>query len=280
MTWQDILSVLFAGLVLKFYDWFMARGGHRVDTNWTAKLNQKLEAQRNEYTREIELLRAEIAERSEIFAAARASLHIGFVAAHPRISDAVANLWSSILKIRKFSTEMSFVHEIFMPDEIEDPAMFEKIKSLIPHLSDEEFSARIKEFEGIEEVRPFLSESLWRKYFLYRAFAFRLAFKMKEERARGKFYAWNKNWNGASDESTIISFVGPILEEKLLGQLIKLGPPGIHRRILDEMEKKMLDEMNEWIFGRRFSSLSVEEHERVRRFLSSSPPSGKTQSEV
>jgi len=236
----------------------------------SAKRQKEIEEFKNQYVTELEHLRAELTERHALFNATFTALSSGYVASHERVVSAMEELWNAILKIRGFVSPYIFLYEILLPREYVNVPIDNALK-LIPKLSQKEFDISVKGITDIiEDKRPFIGERLWFVFFIYRAFAIRQAYKIVQGRDKGKLYKWDKNNDGSDD--TQIDALRYVLTSKELATVINAGPikdVGVPQRILDAIERKMLDEMNEWIFGKRLIDMSIEEQERVASLLSS-----------
>jgi hypothetical protein len=140
---------------------------------------------------------------------------------------------------------------------------------ILPKIPQKDFDIQIAKLRlEIEDKRPFIGESLWFKFWVYRAFTLRLAFKVVRGRDGRKFYEWNKDENG--NEDAMFEILNFVLTDKELEVVINTGPRkemGVPQRIMDLLERKMLDEMNEWIFGKRLINMSIEEQQRVATLL-------------
>lgn len=277
MTWQDLLTALGGTLAalggttvicLGVGKWFADRLADRLKTEWTFKHNRDLEELKSMHSIELERIRAELAENREMIASARAAISTGYAGAQSRVLEAVDSMWRKILVMRVSSSRLLFPYLVFAPEEIEAPAFAEKLSEMVPLISDKQLQQTLDEVtEAAEDTRPFLGESLWRSFSLYRSFTLRLAFKMQQQRRQGHYLAWNKDWKGRVDNE-LLEMPKLILGDGQLQQVLSMGPLGVPQRILEAMETKILEEMNELIFGRRLVSLTIEEQERVRRVLS------------
>lgn len=236
----------------------------------SAKHQKEIEELKNRYTTELEHLRAEFSEKRDLLNTTFTAISSSFTASHERVVSAMEELWNSILKIRGFVSSYIFLYQILLPNEYVNVPIDSNLK-LIPTLTQEEFDKRVADLSNIiEDKRPFIGESLWFTFWIYRAFAIRQALKIVRGRDKGKLYQWDKNNDGSDD--SVIGVLRYVFTTKELDTIINAGPikdVGVPQRILDAIERKMLNEMNEWIFGRRLIDKSIEEQERVASLLTS-----------
>lgn len=236
-----------------------------------ARYARELEQLKTQYSTDLENLRAELASRRDVLSSAHGALASGYAGAYERVVTAIDFLWNNIMETRKFVDPYIFFYQILLPSEYENAsqASVARIREMIPSRSEIDFheeATRLR--EGIAEKRPFLGERLWWLQYSYFAFAMRQAHKLRQEREQGQFFAWNKNPDGTPD--TMVNILDYVLTKSEQDALIGTGTEtgtvadlGIPQRILAAIESKILTEMNEWIFGRRLVTMSIEEQRRL-----------------
>jgi hypothetical protein len=233
----------------------------------SAKHQKEIEEFKNLYTTELEHLRADITERRDLLNNTHAALSIGYDASHEQIVAAIEELWKTIREVRAFASPYIFFYQLVSPREYDN--VTDKIIKILPKIPQKDFDIQITRLRlEIEDKRPFIGESLWFTFWVYRAFTLRLAFKVVRGRDSRKFYEWNKNEYGKED--AMFEVLHYVLTDKEQEAVINTGPikeMGVPQRIMDLLERKMLDEMNEWIFGKRLIHMSIEEQQRIASLL-------------
>lgn len=249
--------------------WVLERIGKKMEITWTGQVNRELEAFRNQNTAELEQLRSELVERRDDLASIRSALAVGHAASHDRVVESIGKLWTAMLRIRDFAGRMTVVHDFVLPNEFEDQRHHYKLLDMVPDHSDQSFMEEVQSLDPeIEPLRPFLGESLWRKYYVYRAFALRIAWNAHHGKQLGKLRPWDMSDKGELDTS-LFQLLRIVLDDREIGELAPL-PFAAPRALFDAMELKILDDMNEWLFGRRMASLTVEALRMVRTLSSPS----------
>ncbi len=232
----------------------------------SANRQKEVEEFKNQYTTQLEQLRAEMTERRDTLNTALTAMTNGYAASQERIITAMEELWKTVREIQAFVSPYIHFYQILLPEEYENVPI-DNVLKIIPSLSRREFDLKsISLGQALEDKRPFMGESLWFLFWIYRAFATRQAVKVVIGRDNKKLYQWNKDEYGKED-----SLVGLLLYvftqqelDAVIGGPIEIGIP---QRIMDALERKILGEMNEWIFGKRLLDMSIEEQERVANLL-------------
>lgn len=216
--------------------------------------------------RELERLRAELAERRDFLNTLLSVLSSGYLASHERILTTIEFLWSKVCGLRDLSLKCLPVYTLLRPEQYEDMSI-SQLKGLLPDMTEEEFFQDQASFLSKDnEKRPFVGESLWRIYRIYSAFVGRLVWKVIAERSKGKIYEWSKDIDGSHDDHLFRVLQGAF-DDIELKTIIGEDPRNAPARIMDALELKMLAEMNELIFGRRLVSMTIEEQQRINSLL-------------
>lgn len=275
MNWDVILQSLLAilatlggaGVVLvALLVWLGKIWENLLSTRLTARQNKELEDLKNEYAKDLERLRAEITERQELFSNTSNALSSGYMASHPHIVDAIYHLWSVILDIDNLTSSFFFPYSVLLPHEIESHKP-EYIYRNIPLMAKDEFLRRVTEINDKPEVkRPFIGENLWLLFSVYRTFALRLCWKIREGHEKGQVYSWDKDMQGRPDQA-LMNTIRTILSDDEIQVLISTEI-SVPQRILNSIKSKILSEMNELVFGKRLINMSFEEQQRVNSLLS------------
>lgn len=282
-----LLGVVSTGAVLGgIAAWVGKLVADRLSASTSARYSRELEQLRNQYSRdleqlrskystELEQLRSELASQRDTLRSAHGALASGYTGAYERVVTAIEFLWHNMMATREFVDQYIFFYQILLPSEYEDVSeeRADKVASMVPEQLEEEFYEAVRRLrDGIAERRPFLGERLWWYQYIYFAFATRMAHKVWEERKQKRFFMWNKNSDGTPDQiqemlSIVLSkaeqdvIIGPRTENPTVMDL------GIPHRILAAIEGKILAEMNEWIFGKRLITMSIEQQQRVAEQL-------------
>jgi hypothetical protein len=261
-----IASVGCAGvIILGLSSWLGKVWADRISLKTSARYEQEIEELRNRYNTELELSRAEIAERRDFMNSLYKSMSGGYLLSHQCILDSIAVLWKKTLEMRELTSGILFMYAILLPEEVETLPI-EKIfdMSIEMTIKDLTFSAHSITTE-VEQVRPFIGESLWRIYNIYQTFSGRLALKVLKGKSEGKIYNWNRTNDGEYDEALFRALQFIFTEDELREiKDISIGAP---QRIIGAIETKMLNEMNELTFGKHLVSFSIEEQQRIASLM-------------
>jgi len=234
----------------------------------SAEHQQAIESLKSEYNIKLEYIRAEIAERRDLLNFLQSGMSSSFSSTHDRILAAIEALWHNVIETQKFASEFLTVYEFLLPQEYEKMSIDKLENVLPPGLTLEEFSERmvaLREGEALRR-RPFIGEQLWRLYSVFNAFVTRLAWKVTTEKREGQIYGWSKNTEGEPDDY-LFQMLHSVFDEQELQILVDRHVLGAPQRIMSALVAQMLDEMNRFVFGRQFVSLSLEERERIDKLL-------------
>jgi hypothetical protein len=241
--------------------------GRSIIGRWLSRDLEKYKAElKAANDRELERLRAELAERRDFLNTLLSVLSSGYLASHERILTAIEFLWSRVCGLRDLSIKCLPVYTLLRPEQYEDMSI-SQLKRLLPDMTEGEFFQDQASFLSKDnEKRPFVGESLWRIYRIYSAFVGRLVWKVIAEGSKGKIYEWSKDIDGSHDDHLFRVLQGAF-DNIELKTIIGEDPRNAPARIMDALELKMLAEMNELIFGRRLVSMSIEEQQRINSLL-------------
>lgn len=237
-----------------------------ITTKLTAQQNIKLEEIKNQYTVDIERLRADLSRQRDVLSQTTAALSSSYSAAHVHIIETIKDIWSEILAIDEFASPYLFIHSILIPSEIEEIDL--RIKPLgLPKMTDEEFHEKAQEIRKLAIVkRPFTGERLWQLYHVYQLFSMRLCLKMNTtQNKNNRLYLWNKDMDGKID-SLSLDALGVVLSKEELESVYKtsIGAPSM---ALNLIKNKILAEMNELIFGKKLIAMNIEEQRKIANLL-------------
>lgn len=244
--------------------WLLDRVAAKVDKSFDARNERALENLRKSNEAELETLRAKIAEQHAETEFIRATITSGSAASHALVLDAVARLWKAVLEIRGTLRSARMVYDLITVDELKDESVQRKMLDAVPLLSEQEWGGILSGQAEVDEVRPFVGETLWQLFFVYRAVSMRLVWKVIEGKRRGRIPAWPYDFDGRLD-SYLNKLVLLAMSDSEWLAIKKYSPIGVPGRIEALIESKLLSEMSLWIFGQRMTSLSLEALEAIRR---------------
>ncbi|GEM_PF-2060760 len=152
--------------------------------------------------------------------------------------EAVEKLWTAIIAMKEFASEITTFFSIILPNEYYD----EKPKHFLEKVGDNFVMDFIDISKDLEVERPFLGETLWLQFFIYRAFLGRLEL-IAEKIKNGKHVNdWRDN---GIDQLLRIIFTD---EEYKLYKTINPTQLDIVLNILDS---KILRESSEILSGKK-----------------------------
>lgn len=241
----------------------------------SAKHQIEIEELKNQYTTELEHLRAEITERRDLLTNTHSALSSGYAASHERIVTAMEELWKTVMSIESFISPQIFLYQVYVPQEYNNLPVDTQKRVVTVRPQAELDDHMIKVGQSMEDKRIFIGEKLWLIFYIYRAISYRLVFKIAEQKAKGKFYEWNRDSDGKRDyieNMLLLVFTKKELDSIITPPIEGADKFGVPQRILYTLERKMLDEMNEWMFGKRLVNMSIEEQQRVNDLLRTNSP--------
>ncbi len=287
MDWNNALQIVLtfiasmggAGIVLlALITWVGRIWENTISVRLTSRQNRELEALKNEYSLELERLRAEVARQRDFMSNISTAISTGYMATHPHIVDAIRGLWSNVLEVNRISSTYFLVHDLLPGKQVEQLTPEYAAKQI--YISRDDFDKQTLELASKSEIkRPFIGERLWTLYYVYRAFAFRICLKMHiTQEKSGKIYAWNKDEQGQPDTHLFDTLKIVLAEDEL--NYVRNIPLGAPSQILNLLKSKILSEMNELVFGKRMLSMSIEEQQKVEELLPKSQAGSRLPNQV
>jgi hypothetical protein len=138
----------------------------------------------------------------------------GLDASHNLRLTAIGGLWEGVLSLRNDYSGVVFFYNILLPSEYDSAyRKGESLAASIRDLDDEKNMAAIKRVDSIERERPYLGETLWLRFFIYRAFLGRLAVLTIKGKRTGHFEDWRK-------DGGIHQIISTVLPSNLVGDLL------------------------------------------------------------
>jgi len=180
-----------------------------------------------------------------------------------RIISAIEILWASVLEIRNFSSKFTFFQSILLPNEYNE-VIPKELGKIVVYISREDFDNQSNTLvSGIETVRPFVGESIWALYTIYRAFAIRQALKVQDGLQKKKLYEWDKDFQGQPD-TALRQLLTIVFSDDELLRIISEDHLGATARIISAIEFKLLNEINEWVFNRKYRPVDLDQQLKVQ----------------
>jgi hypothetical protein len=180
-----------------------------------------------------------------------------------RIVTSIEVLWKSILEIRGFASRFTFFQSILVPKEYAD-VISGKARGVVPHISRQEFDKQSTQLlTHIEDARPFVGESIWALYSTCRAFAVRQALKVQDGLEKEKLHEWNKDFEGRQDMA-VQQLLHTAFSEEELSLIIQHDGLGATANIISALEFKILKEMNEWVFNRKYHAIDLAREQNIQ----------------
>lgn len=272
--WQIVVAIVISVggsgmIILGVSAWIGKYLSDRFLLRASAKYTKELEDIRNRYTAELEQLRAEFAERRDLYSSVMDMLSSGYSAAHQRIVVAHEVLWKRLLEIREFASSYLFFYWLVRPHEYDSIL---RRGDVIPRTTEDDFNHQARNLsQELEAHRPFLGEKLWLLYQVYHTFALREVFKVVKGVAKGKLYEWDKNLDGHDDIATM-RLLRSVFAESELKNVMDTTEIGVPQRIMALIELQILVEMNRWLFGKQLVEMGIEERQRVEIALHDARP--------
>lgn len=256
-------------IILGLSTWLGKVWAERIYLKNSSYYNKELEKLKNYYAIELEQLKSEISQRQDLLSTSLNAFSSGYTSSRERTLVAIETLWKKVLEIRGQVLGVTFFYSILLPSEYLEVASNETNK-VIPKINPDEFeNSFIQMSTELDELRPFLGESLYRLYYIYRAFAYRQAFKVLRRKVKEIIYEWDKDFDGKEDSAMYQTLKEVLTEEELQVIIRNSQPFAPVQGILNAIELKIVAEMNEWIFGRQLAKMSIEEQQRISKLLNS-----------
>jgi len=240
--------------------------------------NRENEQLKNQYNVEIERMRADIGDRRDALNSALNAVSSGYGAAQQRIIEATDTLWSRVLDMRRFASSSLFFYSYLSPDEYQSIFTNPKAKPFFVAIPPDIFTERMSSFQdGLENLRPFLSDDLWLFFTVYYIFLTRVGRKVQQGYAKGQLYSWNLGVDGKIDEGTINALRAALTKEELdvflketTAKRVTIENIGVPQRIMSTMDQKILAEIDKLIFGRTLITKNFQERELAQKLLQAS----------
>ena len=235
-------------LVVGLLSWIGRLMGERVASKW----------RRDEQTM-IELLRNALAGDKLLFESAIRGFQVGQDAHQPKRLSAIEALWSEVLRLREEFSQPVFFCSIFVPAEY-DSLLRERgdLIALIAEFNIQSIAENMRQGGLLERERPYLGETLWLQFFIYRAFLGRLAIVLSDGVRKGRLEDWRK-------DDGIRQIISNLLPSETVVSLLEKSPfIAAISRTVNALETLLLKEISLIVSGRRSSFESFENAKELR----------------
>ena len=282
---SSILSIAGAAAIIAGLSvWLGKIWAERIYLKTNAKYQQELERLKNSYAIELESLRSDTADRREFLKSASDVMASGYTASQERRLKGIEELWGRVRSIHKLVSPLLVLYDFTHPDEYKDKPN-ERVRRVLPTITPNELTSKLLAIvDGADANRPFVGEDLWLVYRSYSAFAGRITLKLvRAVHEKKKIPTWDsdfgtKDFNGNDD--SVFGILRAVFTEEEIHTLTK-DTYSVPETIMRALEAKMLDRMNELIFGKPLINVSFDERQRLNKVMLSGaegivPPAAQT----
>jgi hypothetical protein len=246
----------FAGKL--FHDFLIASLKSSYDTS--------LQQLKDDNAIRLETIRASLSDNREALSSVLKTSASGYSTPHPRIIEAVSEFWKSEVKMRRAIQPHLFPYAMYSPGKYDLDN--EDLREALSGGSLLELMDSFTEPDEVEYLRPLVGETLWYLHELHRTFCHHMMSRVMHFSAKHELLAWDKDERGRDEAIAAVIratlTTADIEAEKVFFIVPKifqhLGEP---QRVIRAIERKMLAEINEWIFGRKLVALSAEDQSRL-----------------
>lgn len=210
----------------------------------------------------VEVVKADLASERVLLESSTRGFQSGIDANQPKRLASIERLWAEVLRLRGVFSFPVFFCTIFVPDEYADllrnrPELFESLREL----DSQTITTNMKESNKLENERPYLGETLWLQFFLYRAFLGRLTIVLTGGLEKGRITDWRKD----QGIMQILSNALPADNVKyLLEKAVFIMSASA---TLNALESNILKEMSLIVSGRRSSFESFENAKELQEAI-------------
>jgi hypothetical protein len=244
-------------ILLGVSSWLSHLLSDRLISKWKSEEDARLETLRSALTNDRLLLESAIK-----------SFESGQTLYQEKRLEAVEVLWNATLKLRERFSAAVFFFTILAPDEYDDALKTDQaLNASIEPINDAMITGAMKDDENLERVRPYLGETLWSQYFIYRAFMGRLSYLIVRAKKVGRF---SGDWR---DDKLIRQLLPNVLPPEDVVGILK-RPDGflLVQGVRGSLESVMLKEMSLITSGKRSSAESFENATQMRKIIASLGP--------
>lgn len=260
MEITDFLALLggTSVIALGISSWLGGRIAERVTSKWRRDEQAVLEA-----------IRASNARSAALIEAGTRGFGTGVEASLPKRIAATEALWRQVLYLREHFGGVLFFYGLLLPDEyVEAIDKGNAMAASISDLDEASITQAMTATASLELHRPLLGETLWLRFFLYRAFLGRLAYLL----VNGRMVRAIPDWRS---DHAVRQYLRHALGQEAANDLVgsKSKPMGIYNA-LNALEALLLSEISQIVSGHRSSAESFENARELHKALADEPPSG------
>ncbi len=166
---------------------------------------------------------------------------------------AIEKLWNGVLRLRADFSPVLFFYEILLPSEYDAQYIAgQTLAASINDVNDQTMVDAMQSVVAVEQERPYLGETLWLKFFIYRAFLGRIAQLTIQGKRSRHFIDWT------SDDG-VRQIVSQVLSAGTVQAILDAPTASLRiRRLSDELERSMLEEISLILSGKRSAVESFE----------------------
>ena len=210
--------------------------------------------QLHRFEKELERFRTELSARRDLLASQFRSLSDIHAASHERVLESIEFIWRKVLATRDFTGPFLGLYQGPVGVPVKAPGM--KVTAA-------DFDTAVAHcWGGVRERRPFVGEPIWMLFGVHFLFATHLARKASETAHVPQVRVWDRTSDGAYDDFPHQVLKDAFTDEELSG-IVTAVPSSVPQRVLTILEAKILDAMNEVLFGRRLVEMGLPQYLRT-----------------
>lgn len=225
--------------------WFSNLMSKRIINSWEAKNQQTLE-----------ILRANQSENRVLLENVISSISSSQTLLQERRVNAVDKMWQCITELRDYFSPAVFFFSILYPNEYSSALRIPTIEAGVLKIT-EQYVVNYQ--TDLENFRPYLGETLWLQFFIYRALLSRLAILVNWLKEGKEIPDWR-------EDDGIQQHVKIMLNDNEYRFLMSASPINV-RFVFNTIESKMLEEMSCILSGRKSSVENYESASEIRKML-------------
>ena len=232
---------------------------------WSSKLvsERVLSKWRREEQASIETIRDVVAkDRISLESATKSQLGIQD-ASHQKRLAAIDQLWRCTRALRNHFSGVVFFFEILMPDEYNTDGLRNgTFASSIENVDQDFIQEKMSSIEMLEDTRPYLGETLWLRFFVYRAFLGRLAVLISDGKKLKNIRSWREDDGVRQILKNVLS---SRIYDSVFTESKSYFPVNI---VINTLESLILEEIAQIISGRHSAIESFNSSQSLRDALS------------
>jgi hypothetical protein len=183
----------------------------------------------------------------------------GIDTSQPKRLEAIEQLWGEVLRLRGAFSQPLFFCSVFLPEEYE--SMMRDRRDLIALISvfdEKAIGEQAALSSDLERTRPYLGETLWLQFFIYRAFLCRITFVLSTGVKEGRLGDWRT-------DRGIKQILANVLPSDILENIFEKAAFVVAaNQTVSSLEGLMLREISLIVSGRRSASESFENAKQMQ----------------